>query len=65
MPIHYYDQETHTWRAIENPSRDDIARILALVQRPCSACDADVLFRPGSDDSPDVVIYHEDDCPAA
>jgi hypothetical protein len=60
--LHFYDHDSRSWRAIENPGRDDIARILAMVRAPCSQCDADVLFRPGSDDSPDVVICHEDGC---
>lgn len=62
--IHYYDPDKQIWRAIENPTRDDIVRILSLVRRPCSECDADVLLRPGSDDSPDVVISHQSGCPA-
>jgi len=63
--IHFYDPESGRWQAIQNPGRDDIVRILEMVRRPCAECNADVLFRPGSDDSPDVVICHEDGCGAA
>jgi len=61
--FHYYDTDTNTWKSIENPTRDDIARALSMVRRPCQSCDADVEFTPG--DPPDVVITHERDCPAA
>lgn len=62
--IHYYDTDAHTWRAIQNPSLDDIKAILAAAatNKPCTSCDADVEFLPG-DGCPAVVILHADDCP--
>ena len=45
--IHYYDPDKQIWRAIENPTRDDIVRILSLVRRPCSECDADACSARG------------------
>ena len=61
--IHYYDTDAHTWRAIQNPSLDDIKAILAAAatNKPCTSCDADVEFLPG--DPPSVVVLHADDCP--
>jgi hypothetical protein len=63
--IHFYNSASGHWEAIDNPDRFDVERILEAVERPCMSCDADVLFRPGSDDSPDIVIEHEANCPNA
>ena len=64
--IHYYDPDAQNWKAIENPSADDIAAILAAAanNRPCASCDADVDFRV-VDGGPVVAITHTDDCPHA
>ena len=61
--LHYYDTDAHTWRAVPNPSLDDIKAILAAVVKPCMSCDADVEFLPG-DGGPRIVILHADYCPA-
>ena len=64
--IHYYDPDAQVWKAIENPSADDIAGILiaASRNRPCASCDASVEYLPRDDGPPVIVITHTDDCAA-
>ena len=63
--IHFYNPDSSRWEAIDNPDRFDVERILDMVREPCSRCSAEVLFRPHSDDSPDIVVEHQSGCPNA
>ena len=64
--FHYYDIDAQVWRTIENPTSDEIAKILATVREPCSSCDADVeMTVTGPHTDPVVTITHEPGCPRA
>ena len=67
--FHYFDHDAQEWRAVENPTIEDItAAVEGAVNAgpPCQSCDAVVEFCPPVGDGPPVwVVHHGDDCDAA